>query len=49
LAIKGDVLNKQGKYEEAILNLDKAIEINPSFGPAWVFKGNALKALGRNH
>jgi Flp pilus assembly protein TadD len=45
--MKGNILNHQNKYNEALLVLDKAIELNPSFVPAWKFKGDALKALGR--
>ncbi|HXX06311.1 MAG TPA: tetratricopeptide repeat protein [Candidatus Bathyarchaeia archaeon] len=34
-------------YEDAILNYDKAIEINPSFVSAWNNKGIALSRLKR--
>ena len=44
---KGIVLAKQGKYDEAILVLDKAIQINPQLAEAWHNKGVALRLLGR--
>ncbi len=36
---KGVALKIQGKYDEAIEALDKAIEINPDFAEAWYNKG----------
>jgi Flp pilus assembly protein TadD len=38
---------EQGKHNEAIQALDKAIEIDPQYAKAWNKKGDALKSLGR--
>ena len=39
---KGESLRRQGKYDEAIKSLDKAIEINPRYAYAWYNRGLAL-------
>jgi tetratricopeptide (TPR) repeat protein len=44
---KGVALGLQGKYDEAIMAFDKAIEINPQYVAAWAGKSIVLKALGR--
>ena len=44
---KGDDLRISGKYEEAIIHYDKAIEINPHYAAAWEFKIECLRNLGR--
>ena len=44
---KGDSLNLQDKYDEAILAYDRAIELDPQNVDAWYDKGLALSALGR--
>jgi tetratricopeptide (TPR) repeat protein len=44
---KGNTLNSQGKYDEAILAYDKVIQLIPDYASAWYNKGIALKALGR--
>ena len=47
----GDIGNgfyNLGRYEEAILSYDKAIEFKPDDHEAWNNRGNALGNLGRN-
>ncbi len=44
---EGISLLKQGKYNESIRALDKALEIKPDYGPAWANKGTDLLILGR--
>lgn len=41
-------LFNQGKYEEAIKNYNKIIEIDSDFFKAWLSKGLALQNLGKN-
>jgi Flp pilus assembly protein TadD len=38
----------EGRYREAILCFDKAIEIKPNYALAWSEKGFSLRNLGRN-
>jgi tetratricopeptide (TPR) repeat protein len=45
---KGDVLMTMGKYEDALAEYDRAIQIDPMFPRIWYKKGLALKALDRN-
>ena len=44
---KGDELNQQRRYEEALPYFDRALKISPRFCLAYVNKGIALKNLGR--
>jgi tetratricopeptide (TPR) repeat protein len=44
---KGNSLNDQGKYNEAIKAYDEAIELDPKYAKAWNNNGLSLKALGR--
>jgi Flp pilus assembly protein TadD len=47
---KGDALNRQGNFSEAITAYNKALELDPNDKQAWVGKGDALnrrKCLGR--
>lgn len=44
---KGVSLYNLGKYEEALIAYDKAIEINPKYFEAWNYKGTVLYNLGR--
>ncbi len=47
---KGVVLFNQGKYDEAIMAYDEAIQLAPYYAAVaatWNNKGVALKALGR--
>lgn len=37
---KGVVLEKQGKYDDAILAFDEAIRLDPKNAKAWIDKGN---------
>lgn len=37
----------EGKYDEALLHFDRALEINPSFAPAWNDRGLCLRDLGK--
>lgn len=42
---EGISLLKQGKYNESIRALNKALEIKPDYGPAWANKGTAFLIL----
>lgn len=42
---RGNELKDLGKYEEAILSYDRALEIDPDYHEAWVNRGNALVNL----
>jgi len=44
---EGDTLAAAGKFEEAIVLYDRAIEVDPENSEAWTRKAIALKALGR--
>lgn len=37
-----------GKYEDALLAYDEALELNPRYAGVWYYKGLALNALGRS-
>ncbi len=39
---KGYALYRLGKYNQAILHYDKAIEIDPKNSSVWIHKGNTL-------
>jgi len=45
---RGNVLFNEGKYDEAIAEYNKAIELYPEYSSAWNNKGVALEKLGRN-
>ena len=40
-------LDKQGKHQEAIAEYTKAIELDPDYALAYVFRGNALALVGQ--
>jgi len=44
---RGDELNQERSYREALPYFDKALELSPRFSLAWINKGIALKNLGR--
>src|SRR5450830_1227784 len=44
---KGGSLDSLGRYEEAILCYDQALELDPRHVNAWSNKGNSLQNLGR--
>jgi tetratricopeptide (TPR) repeat protein/predicted amidohydrolase len=44
---RGVVLEKLGRYDEAVKCYDEAIRINPNFAKAWLNKGVALGKLGK--
>jgi len=44
---KGDELNQERRYEEALPYFEKALALSPRFCLAWINKGIALKNLGR--
>lgn len=44
---KGNVLGKLGRYEDAILHYNRALNTDRRFVAAWNNKGNALSRLGR--
>jgi tetratricopeptide (TPR) repeat protein len=44
---KGFELINQGNYSEAIIALDKSIELNPNSAIPWINKGAALSGLGK--
>lgn len=46
-SINADYAIKTGRYKEAIIAMDTLILTNPSFGPAFCFKAEALMFLGR--
>ncbi len=43
----GILLDHDGWYQEAIVYYDKALEINPIFAEALLYKGHAMNRLGR--
>lgn len=43
----GAALGILGKLEDAVVALDRAIEINPNDPDVWYNKSNALRLLGR--
>jgi tetratricopeptide (TPR) repeat protein len=45
---RAGVLGSQGKKDEALDALDRAIELNPGHADAWHDKGMILEVLGRN-
>ena len=49
LSNKGLALADLGKYNEAIICYDKALEINPRYAEAWNNKGGALAKLGKHN
>ena len=44
---KGNDLEDQGKYDDAIKAYDEAIRLDPNYAKAWYNKGAILKALGK--
>ncbi len=44
---KGASLILLGRYEEALVAIDKALDLNPRNEVAWLNKGNALSKMGR--
>ena len=44
---KGDALNDQSKFDEAIQAFDEAIRLDPNFALAWLGKGTALIEQGK--
>jgi tetratricopeptide (TPR) repeat protein len=46
---KGNALNSQGKYDDAIKAFDEAIRLDPNLAQAWFGKGLILQSLGRNN
>lgn len=47
LSDEGTVLAEEGKYEEAVLYYDRAIEANPNSEDAWFNKAESLRMLGK--
>jgi tetratricopeptide (TPR) repeat protein len=45
---QGNILFNQGKYEEALLALDEALNIDPGLATAWASRAGTLINLGRN-
>lgn len=39
--------DSQGKHQEAIAEYTKAIELDPNYAEAYVFRGNALALVGQ--
>lgn len=46
---KGYSLDNMGRYKEALIAYDKAIEIRSDYIYAWINKGVDLNKLGRNN
>ena len=44
---KGNALNYQGKYDEAIKAYEEAIRLDPNYVDAWYNKGIALDSQGK--
>jgi len=44
---KGNILDSQGKFEEAIASYDKALQIDPDDADAWFDKGETLEKMGK--
>jgi tetratricopeptide (TPR) repeat protein/ribosomal protein L40E len=44
---KGAALIILGRYEDALVSIDRALDINPRNEVAWLNKGNALTKMGR--
>ncbi|MBE9572188.1 MAG: tetratricopeptide repeat protein [Proteobacteria bacterium] len=44
----GDSYNQNGNYQEALEEIEKAIEIDPNNADAWAMKGSVLSDLGRH-
>ena len=44
---RGEALNSQGKYIEAIIALDESISLDPKYAAAWNNKGLALDGQGK--
>lgn len=44
---KAEVLDRLLKYEEAIVALEKAIELDPDYADAYIGKGTTLHQLGK--
>ena len=47
LSLKGAALNHSGRYEEAIINCSKVIELDPKCAAVFNNRGAALNCLGR--
>ncbi len=47
LSNKGLILINLKRYDEALQNIDKALELQPDLAEAWINKGITLKFLGR--
>jgi tetratricopeptide (TPR) repeat protein len=48
LVKEGDILDSQGRYEEAIDSYDKVLQIDPDDADAWFNKGITLKKMGKH-
>jgi tetratricopeptide (TPR) repeat protein len=48
-ATLGMVLAKQGRLEDALAELNQAIELNKRFDMSWTYRGNVLFLLGRRN
>jgi tetratricopeptide (TPR) repeat protein len=44
----GDLLDREGKYEEALSSYDHALQIDPGDADVWFDKGQTLKKMGKN-
>jgi Flp pilus assembly protein TadD len=40
-------INRIGRYEDALIYYDRAVELNPQNGKAWHDRGRLLENLGR--
>jgi tetratricopeptide (TPR) repeat protein len=47
LSLKGHILGREGRHEEALVAFSDALSLDPNLAPAWAGKGFALGKLGR--
>lgn len=44
----GNAYAQQGRFEEAVMHLERAVELDPGYSAAWKALGKALTAAGRS-
>jgi tetratricopeptide (TPR) repeat protein len=43
---RGEALRRRGRYEDALSNFDRALELQPGYARAWHARGQTLAELG---